>query len=146
MCIRDRWCVLHFLSIDGPQFRFTLLKGLEVDNLPIVLTYHFNGALYVAILVKGMKGTKLSFVQRFVFPSLALIGAGSVSYTHLDVYKRQPQNSCKYPGTQHQNHGVDKFFPNDIQHWTAIDRRDAKITLNHSCLLYTSIFYFLSKL
>ncbi len=80
LCLILLWCVLHFLSIDGPQFGFTLLKGLEVDNLPIVLTYLFNGALYVAILVKGMKGTKLSFVQRFVFPSLALIGAGLIIY------------------------------------------------------------------
>ena len=75
------WLLLHFLSVDGVAvYGLTQFAGLEVDNLPIVMTYLFFSLLYIAIIVKGMKGIKLSITQRYIFPILALIGAGLVIY------------------------------------------------------------------
>lgn len=81
MCFSLFWLLMHFLSLDGSIiYNFQLLAGLEVDNLPIVMTYLFNGLLYLAVIVKGIPQTKLTFMQRFVFPTLALIGASLVIY------------------------------------------------------------------
>lgn len=74
------WTFLHFLSVDGVNYGFTLLKGLEVDNLPIVLTYIFNSLLYIAVIFKGVEQQKLSVKERFVYPTLALFGALMVIY------------------------------------------------------------------
>lgn len=75
------WLFLHWLSLDGSNtYGFTIFAGLEVDNLPIVSTYIFNGLLYIGVIVKGIKGRELNFRQRYIFPSLALIGAVLVIY------------------------------------------------------------------
>lgn len=75
------WLGLHWLSLDGANvYGLTIFSGMEVDNLPIVSTYIFNGMLYVAVLFKGIEGRKLNILQRFVFPTLALAGAALVIY------------------------------------------------------------------
>ena len=75
------WMLLHWLSVDGTaRFHFTLFQGLEVDNLPIVLTYVFNGLLYLAVIVKGIDGRCLNWRQRYLYPVLALAGALLVMY------------------------------------------------------------------
>ncbi|MEF9962625.1 MAG: APC family permease [Erysipelotrichaceae bacterium] len=75
------WLALHWLSIDGANvYGMSIFAGLEVDNLPIVSTYIFNGLLYLAVIIKGVEGRKLNVVQRYVFPILALVGAGLVIY------------------------------------------------------------------
>lgn len=79
-CLTLFWALLHFLSVDGPSFDFTLLEGLAVDNLPIVLTYVFYALLYLAVIFKGIEGQKLSFINRYVVPTFALAGACLVIY------------------------------------------------------------------
>lgn len=75
------WLSLHWLSVDGASvYGLSIFSGLEVDNLPIVLTYIFNGLLYIGIIVKGIEGKKLTIRQRYLFPLFALIGAGLVIY------------------------------------------------------------------
>lgn len=75
------WLGLHWLSLDGANvYGLTVFSGMEVDNLPIVSTYIFNGLLYLAVLIKGIEGRKLTILQRYIFPLLALIGAGLVIY------------------------------------------------------------------
>lgn len=74
------WAILHFLSVDGVHLGFNLLSGLEVDNLPIVLTYIFNCLLYLAVIFKGIDGQKLSIKERYIYPILATIGACLIIY------------------------------------------------------------------
>lgn len=75
------WMLLHWLSVDGTAlFHLTLFRGLEVDNLPIVLTYVFNGLLYLAVIIKGIDGRRLNWRQRYLYPTLALAGALLVMY------------------------------------------------------------------
>lgn len=75
------WLGLHWLSLEGANiYGLTMFAGMEVDNLPIVSTYIFNGLLYLAVLIKGIEGKKLSIKQRYIFPALALVGAGLVIY------------------------------------------------------------------
>ncbi|MEG0330543.1 MAG: APC family permease [Longicatena sp.] len=75
------WLGLHWLSVEGANvYGMHIFAGLEVDNLPIVSTYIFNGLLYLAVLIKGIEGKKLNVAQRFIFPMLALLGACLVIY------------------------------------------------------------------
>lgn len=75
------WLGLHWLSLDGANvYGMEIFAGMEVDNLPIVSTYIFNGLLYIAVIVKGIEGKQLNTKQRYIFPILALIGAGLVIY------------------------------------------------------------------
>lgn len=75
------WLGLHWLSLDGANvYGFSIFAGMEVDNLPIVSTYIFNGLLYIAVLCKGIEGKKLNIKQRYIFPLLALAGACLVIY------------------------------------------------------------------
>ncbi|MEG1732222.1 MAG: APC family permease, partial [Longicatena sp.] len=75
------WLGLHWLSVEGANvYGMHIFAGLEVDNLPIVSTYIFNGLLYLAVLIKGIEGKKLNVAQRFIFPLLALLGACLVIY------------------------------------------------------------------
>ena len=79
------WLLCHFLSIDGVAlYNLTIFSGLEVDNLPIVLTYFFYMLLYVGVIVQSKKA---SLWKRYVFPILAIIGAGIIIYGGLTQAK-----------------------------------------------------------
>lgn len=70
------YLILHFLSLDGNLvYHFTLFKGLEVDALPIVLNYVFLICIYLGVLFKPNHFPESSFIQKFVFPTLAILGA-----------------------------------------------------------------------
>lgn len=75
------WLGMHWLSLDGANvYGLSIFQGMEVDNLPIVSTYIFTGLLYLAVIIKGINGRELSVRQRYIYPILALIGAGLVIY------------------------------------------------------------------
>ena len=90
MCIRDRqW---------GRPC--TELPAFIIKRLPVRFTYDDNyfNALYQGCLLytsKPVPGQK-SIVHRPCLPPCAWLWAtaSSVSYTHLDVYKRQPLRCC----------------------------------------------------
>ena len=95
MCIRDRSC-----SADGSSW-----KELGSENLPAIdsdapMTYNFQYAFeqaeaqYVKVSFPADQKVLLDEIQilknRTVFPERKPDELYPVSYTHLDVYKRQP--------------------------------------------------------
>ena len=45
------WLLLHFLSTNGViYYKLTLFEGLDVSELPIVLTYFFYMSIYVSVI------------------------------------------------------------------------------------------------
>ena len=88
MCIRDRYTnVFYKLGID-----FAVVNSLDSYD-EISLTDEFK--VMTLSLTPSLKGRKTScyikFCVRLVFVFFP-IGIYAVSYTHLDVYKRQVQN------------------------------------------------------
>lgn len=74
------WLVLHFMSTSGViNYGIMLFDGLEIDNLPIVLTYVFYVTLYIGVMVRAKKDN-LTFLQGVVYPVLAIAGAAIVIY------------------------------------------------------------------
>lgn len=74
------WLILHFMSTSGvATYGIMLFDGLEIDGLPIVLTYVFYVTLYIGVIVRKKKDN-LSFLNGIVFPILATIGALLVIY------------------------------------------------------------------
>jgi len=81
------WLALHFMSTSGVvTYGILWFDGLEIDGLPIVLTYVFYVTLYVGVLVRKKKDN-LSFVNGIVFPVLAIAGALLVIYGGLSAPK-----------------------------------------------------------
>jgi basic amino acid/polyamine antiporter, APA family len=81
------WLGLHFMSTSGVvNYGILLFEGLEIDGLPIVLTYVFYVTLYVGVMVRKKKDN-LSFVSGIVFPVLAIAGALLVIYGGLSAPK-----------------------------------------------------------
>ncbi len=81
------WLVLHFMSTSGVvTYGILLFDGLEIDGLPIVLTYVFYVTLYVGVMVRRKKDN-LSLVNGVVFPVLAIAGALLVIYGGLSAPK-----------------------------------------------------------
>lgn len=75
------WLILHWCSLDGAAlYNLTMFSGLEIDNLPIVITYVFYIILYLAIIVKQEKNQAKDFLHKYLYPSLAIIGALIILY------------------------------------------------------------------
>ena len=75
------WLFLHFASVDGNiMWGWTFVEGLEVDVLPIILMYFFLATLYIAILVKKIQKDNMNLAEKFIYPTLALVGAFIVIY------------------------------------------------------------------
>lgn len=74
------WLGLHFMSTSGVvTYGIQLFHGLEIDGLPIVLTYVFYIILYVGV-IKDRKKEQLTWVWGLLFPILAILGALLVIY------------------------------------------------------------------
>ncbi|PKM88079.1 MAG: amino acid permease [Firmicutes bacterium HGW-Firmicutes-10] len=81
------WLFLHFLSTSGVvQYGLTMFEGLEIDGLPIVLTYVFYVMLYIGVIKKA-KVEKLSILNGYIIPVLAVLGAAIVIYGGLSAPK-----------------------------------------------------------
>ncbi len=81
------WLVMHFMSTSGVvTYGIMLFDGLEIDGLPIVLTYVFYVTLYVGVMVRKKKD-QLSLLNGVVFPVLAILGALLVIYGGLTAPK-----------------------------------------------------------
>lgn len=74
------WLGLHYLSTIGFTIGFINFSNLEVDNLPITLTYIFYSALYIRLLLYGVRDRFKHPLQHLIFPTFALIGASLVLY------------------------------------------------------------------
>ena len=64
------------------------LSGLQIDSLPIVITYVFYSSLYVRTLYEELTQKRLGVLKGYVYPGLALLGASFVLYGGLT----QPQS------------------------------------------------------
>ncbi|QIK69110.1 APC family permease [Erysipelothrix sp. HDW6C] len=82
------WLGLHRLSVFNVQWGPIHFSGLQIDSLPIVLTYVFYGLLYVRTVVDEVRYHKLGVLKGYVFPLLALLGASFVLYGGMS----QPQS------------------------------------------------------
>ena len=104
MCIRDR-------GITGHEFGLLLPAALAFPDLRLTLLDHRRG---------------ISILRVQFRPSL---GVGTVSYTHLDVYKRQEQELVAV-----------RFFPELAQHTIplAMNGQIKHPGKGKDCLLYTS--------
>lgn len=81
------WLIFHYMSTSGVVTHgIMLFKGLEIDGLPIVLTYVFYVTLYIGVMVRKKKDN-LSFINGIVFPTLATVGALLVIYGGLTAPK-----------------------------------------------------------
>ena len=74
------WSLLHFLSVFEVELGFIKFSGLQVDSLPIVLTYVFYGSLYLRLLIDYVRYKEGRFVDGIVYPVLALVGASLVLF------------------------------------------------------------------
>ena len=102
MCIRDRICALGVtarLDFEGDQFTFFKLPPGEVEALLGVELCELS--LYDALIPhlesQVARGRMpLIEVDAFMLPDTRGVSYGlePVSYTHLDVYKRQPRICC----------------------------------------------------
>lgn len=68
------WSILHFLSVKDIVLGFIHFGGLQIDSLPIVLTYVFYGSLYISIIIKR----EGNLWESLICPLLALLGASLV--------------------------------------------------------------------
>jgi APA family basic amino acid/polyamine antiporter len=81
------WLFLHFMATTGViDYGIMLFNGLEIDGLPIVLTYVFYVILYVGV-IKRAKVEKLSTLNGYIFPILAIAGAFLIIYGGLSAPK-----------------------------------------------------------
>ena len=74
------WLLLHFFSIQGFKLGFIDFSGLQIDSLPIVLTYIFYALLYVRILIDQSKKRTLNKRNAYLYPILALFGASLILF------------------------------------------------------------------
>lgn len=75
------WLILHWCSLDGAALHhLTLFQGLEVDSLPIVMTYFFYILLYLGIMLKPHLTLRPGIHYRYLFPLLAILGSLIVLY------------------------------------------------------------------
>ena len=75
------YLILHWCSLEGVMlYNLTIFAGLEVDSLPIVTNYLFLTIMYFGVIFKPSKVKTTSFVTRYVYPTLAIIGAFIIMY------------------------------------------------------------------
>lgn len=73
--------MFHFLSLDGAAvYGLTLFEGLAIDDLPIVMNYLFLCCMYFGVLLRPDKVKTTSFLGRYVYPTLAIIGSMIILY------------------------------------------------------------------
>jgi len=75
------WLLLHFLSTNGViYYKLTLFEGLDVSELPIVLTYFFYMSIYVSVIRNFVINRAKGLLNGLLIPSMAVIGASLVIY------------------------------------------------------------------
>lgn len=74
------WLCLHALSVYNISFMSFSFGALQVDNLPIVLTYFFYVLLYIRLIINFIKSKEEGIAFGLIYPLLAIIGAGLVIY------------------------------------------------------------------
>lgn len=76
-CIVVTWLLLHGLSQFQVQFMGLQFAGLQVDNIPVILTYFFFLSLYVHLVPVHIKKKEW---LKLIAPVLAIAGACLVIY------------------------------------------------------------------
>ena len=74
------WSILHFMSVMDFKLGAIHFSGLQIDSLPIVLTYLFYGSLYLKIVVEFIRRREGTLVNGIIYPCLALFGASLMLY------------------------------------------------------------------
>jgi len=75
------WLGMHFATTVGANFyHWSIFKGVNVDELSIVLIYIFMVAIYLGVMKDFLVKKIGNWVQGFVFPLLAVIGALTAIY------------------------------------------------------------------
>lgn len=75
------WLLMHFATTVGViVFGWTIFSGVSVDELSIVLIYIFMVVIYVGVMKDFLVKKIGNWVQGFVFPLLAVIGAALAIY------------------------------------------------------------------
>ncbi|MEG0402831.1 APC family permease [Anaerorhabdus sp.] len=73
--------LFHFLSLDGAAvYGLSIFEGLAIDDLPIVMNYLFLCCMYLGVLLRPDKVKTKSFLGRYVYPTLAIIGSLIILY------------------------------------------------------------------
>lgn len=84
--------LFHFLSLDGAAvYGLTMFEGLAIDDLPIVMNYLFLCCMYLGVLLRPNRVKTKSFMGRYVYPILAILGSliilyGGVTRPKFNVY------------------------------------------------------------
>ena len=104
------------------------------------------GSDWVEIFVMDLKTKKLlpDHIKWAKFTSIAWYKDGSVSYTHLDVYKRQPV--CSERKISYATFTICDILPDStvkiLEHDnpdTIIFRKNSELTIPHTCLLINEL-------
>jgi len=75
------WLLMHFLTTVGViVFGWKIFAGVSVDELSIVLIYIFMVAIYLGVMKDFLVKKMGNWVQGFLFPLLAVIGASTAIY------------------------------------------------------------------
>lgn len=75
------WLVLHFATTVGViVYGWKMFAGVNVDELSIVLIYIFMVAIYLGVMKDFLAKKGGNWVQHFLFPLLAVIGALTAIY------------------------------------------------------------------
>jgi APA family basic amino acid/polyamine antiporter len=75
------WLVLHFATTVGViVYGWKIFSGVSVDELSIVLIYIFMVLIYLGVMKDYLVNKLGNWVQGFVFPLLAVIGAATAIY------------------------------------------------------------------
>ncbi len=75
------WLIVHFLSLNGAMyFGMSWIGGIDISDMPIVSIFVFYIFIYIGIIKDYFKGKTNNFLEGFVFPILAIVGAGLVVY------------------------------------------------------------------
>lgn len=71
------WLGIHYITIEVPSIA---QYGIDVSSIPIVLMYVFYSILYIGVIRYAKQGNIQSKVFGYLFPVLAILGAGIVVY------------------------------------------------------------------
>ncbi len=75
------WLIVHFMSLNGAMyFGMSWIGGIDISDMPIVSIFVFYIFIYIGIIKDYFKGKTKNFLEGFVFPVLAIAGAGLVVY------------------------------------------------------------------
>lgn len=75
------YLALHFFSLDGAAvYNIHLFEGLAIDDLPIVMNYLFLCFMYFGVLLRPNQVKTKSFLGRYIYPTLAILGSVVILY------------------------------------------------------------------